>query len=467
MLSISLFIFGPKASLDEGGNTRALVRDPETGRPVGSGVVKKFRGREGYAEDINFGTGRINRSNFINDVVEMLKVIDEEFAKDTGHDLWDRETRDDILKSGSAFSGSSKHLFSPGKISDEEYTSYKPTTGDIDLMVPEDEMIQLYKTLNRLESSRPNLTRKISYIGHNKLGAGTDQINALFAYTWDDSLPEGEGDVFFQIDFEGSEFSGGRPTDWAAFSHSSDWEDVKAGIKGVAHKLTLFSLAAATSPSPTNARLSTPTGTAEKPKISYTKDRKTGEKIPAPLKSMRSFDVVSGLGSRYQKLDWTHDGNEVYKYLTRPERITSTRDIKQIFEGLFGSDPSPSSEDIKKLGSFIGLLQLMNERLSPQVTVKIFEGVVIQLFGRGASALSATDINKDIIPKNAIVNKFKELVPDVLSSTINIDKMKEQFYSTYKVRGQSGYVEDTGSIASVDESRYHSSKRLFEIVKGQ
>ena len=465
MFSIALFIFGPKTSLVEGGNTRAIVRDPITGNIIGDnpkGTVKKFRGREGYAEDIDFKSGRVSRGQFINDVVKMLKTLDEEFAKEAGHHLWDRETRDDILDSGNAFSGSSKHLFSPQKITDEEYTSYKPKTGDIDLMVPEENMIQLYKTLNRLEHSHPDLTDKISYIGHNKASAGSDQINALFAYTWDSSLPEGRGDVFFQVDFEGSEFKEGRPTDWASFSHSSDWDDVKAGIKGVAHKLTLFALAAAASPPPINARWATPKATAEKPNISYTTDKKTGKKIPTPLGSMSSFDVVSGLGARFIKLDWTHDGNEVYKYLKRSERTSSTRDIKQIFEGIFGNNPPPSDEDVKKFGSFIGLLQLINERLSPQTAVNIFERLVFELFGAGAQPLSVNDVNKDIVPKNAIIDKFKEIVPDVAASTLNIEKMKEKYYSTYKVRVQADYVEDADSASPVKESR-----RLFEIVKGQ
>ena len=177
---------------------------------------------------------------------------------------------------------------------------------------------------------------------------------------------------------------------------------------------------------------------------------------------MSSFDVVSGLGARFIKLDWTHDGNEVYKYLKRSERTSSTRDIKQIFEGIFGNNPPPSDEDIKKFGSFIGLLQLINERLSPQTAVNIFERLAFELFGAGAQPLSVNDINKDIIPKNAIIDKFKEIVPDVAASTLNIEKMKEKYYSTYKVRGQADYVEDADSASPVKESR-----RLFEIVKGQ
>jgi hypothetical protein len=177
---------------------------------------------------------------------------------------------------------------------------------------------------------------------------------------------------------------------------------------------------------------------------------------------MSSFDVVSGLGIRYKKLDWTHNGDEVYKYLKRTERTSSTRDIKQIFKGIFGNDPPPSDEDIKKFGSFVGLLQLINERLSPQTAVKIFEGLAIELFGYGAQPLSVNDVNKDIVPKNAIIDKFKEIVPDVASSTFNIEKMKERYYSTYKVRGQADYVDDTDSASPVNESR-----RLFKIVKGQ
>ena len=108
------------------------------------------------------------------------------------------------------------------------------------------------------------------------------------------------------------------------------------------------------------------------------------------------------------------------------------------------------------------MLQLINERLSPQTAVNIFERLVFELFGAGAQPLSVNDVNKDIVPKNAIIDKFKEIVPDVAASTLNIEKMKEKYYSTYKVRGQADYVEDADSASPVKESR-----RLFEIVKGQ
>jgi hypothetical protein len=52
MFSIAHFIFGSKEALIEGGNTRALVRDPETGFVVGgkdAEQVRRFRGREAYA----------------------------------------------------------------------------------------------------------------------------------------------------------------------------------------------------------------------------------------------------------------------------------------------------------------------------------------------------------------------------------------------------------------------------------
>ena len=100
-------------SVNEGGNTRALVRDPETGLVQSPEQVRKFRGRTAFAEKIDLRSGRINRQDLRRDVIEMLQALDEEFNADHGKPIWDRAQRDDILGSGFAFNGSSAHLFAP------------------------------------------------------------------------------------------------------------------------------------------------------------------------------------------------------------------------------------------------------------------------------------------------------------------------------------------------------------------
>lgn len=487
-------MFGPP-SMNEGGNTRALIRDPETGLVKGPEQVKQFRGREAFAEKIDLRDSRITRQQLRKDVIEMLVVLDNEFERDHGEKLWDRSQRDDILGSGLAFNGSSSHLFAPAEtLSDEEFMNYKPSIGDIDLTVPSEKMIDLFNTLNRREDDQ--LTQRIAYIGHNKKSPGAHQINALFAYTWDSEVPAGTGDTFFQIDFEGSEYESGRPTQWAKFSYSSSWRDIRSGIKGLAHKVLLFSLAAVRSPPPMNAVLATPSATAEKPKISMTGDpgfkppsadeiekmvqqkqdeilnsqkkknpakarddaeelvRKQIEKsskIPVSLRPIKSLDLVTGHGSRYKRLDWTFDGNEVYKYLTRAERTDAIRDVKMIFENLFGTNPPMTATDMENFGSFVGVLELMKERLSPQEIVNAYEEMVDRFFGLRAQQLSASDQKEDEDVKDKTLEMFRQLLPESESSTIDLDGLKRSFYSRYKVRGQEGFTEDD-DLPRADES---------------
>lgn len=505
MFSISKFMFGSNP-IQEGGNTRALIRDPATGLVQGGERVRTFRGREAYAEKIDLRAGRIQRQDLRRDVIEMLRVLDDAFRQDHGETLWDRAQRDDIFGSGFAFNGSSSHLFAPPEtLSDEEFIRYKPTVGDIDLTVPAERMDGLFATLNRREDQQ--LTPKIAYVGHNKRSPGSLQINALFAYTWDPDAPEGEGDTFFQIDFEGSEYEAGRPSEWAKFSYSSAWRDVIAGVKGLAHKILLVSLAAVRSPPPINAREATPSATAEEPSVRMTTDpsyvppppeeiermvqqrereilatatarksrenirkeaeahvrRLTTRKIPAPLRPLKSIDLVTGYSERYKRLDWKYNGDEVYRYLTRAERSGATRDVRAIFEGLLGANPPPTKEDVESFGSFLGVLGLMKERMSPQEIVKTYEEMVDRFFGARAQRLSATDPKEDLAVKDKVLETFRQLIPETSSSTIDLDGMKRDFYAKYKVRGQEGFVEDDDQPRT-DESRVRRINRLIEAV---
>ena len=462
MFSISRFMFGSDKSLNEGGNTRALIRDPETGLVKGPDSIKRFRGRVATAEKIDLKGGRIGRQQFREDVIKMLRVLDSEFKRDHGDPIWDPSQRDDILGSGFAFNGSSAHLFTPpDKLSDEEFIRYRPAVGDIDLTIPVEKMDMLFSTLNRREDQR--LTDRITYIGHNKKSPGSHQINALFSYVWDSEAPEGEGETFFQIDFEGSEYKGGRPTEWAKFSYSSSWQDITHGVKGLAHKILLMSLASVMSPPPLNAREATPAATAEKPRVKQTRDPATGQMVPARIRPLRSFDLVSGLGSRYKKLDWQLNGEEVYKYLKRVERTDSTRDLREIFMNIFGEKPSPTEEDIHNLGSFTGLLKIMDQRMSPPEIVKIYEEMVDRFFGARGQQLSATDPGEDSSVKDRILEVFRETLTETESSTIDLKSLKQDFYSRYKVRGQEGFVEDTDQ-AQIDESRRRNLNRILESI---
>ena len=428
-------------NVSEGGNTRALIgRDPQTGVITGKETVKMHSGREAYAEPIDLASGRIKRQEFKDNVIEMLKVLDDKFEDDHGSPIWDPNERNSILDSGDAFSGSSRHLFAPANVlSDEEFVNYKPSVGDVDLTIPEQTIEKLFYTLNQIdiEGGFP-LTDKIVYIGHNKKSEKNDQINALFSYIWDSDAPNGEGETLFQIDFEASEYEEGKPTAWAKFSHSSAWEDVKEKISGVSHKYILEVIAANGNPPPINVHLATPSATAEKPKISYEIDKETGLKVPVKLRGTKTLDIISGYGSRYKLLDWQHNGNAVYKYLVRAEREDATRIIKEIFIGLFKVEPT--EEDLEDFESFTGILKIMSRVMSSENIIKVYKGYVDRLYGKDAEQMSATDPAKDSDKKDPSIVYFKGMFPEVESS-LDIDALKSEFYGKYKIRSKNESVD--------------------------
>jgi hypothetical protein len=65
--------------------------------------------------------------------------------------------------------------------------------------------------------------------------------------------------------------------------------------------------------------------------------------------------------------------------------------------------------------------------------------------------------------KDKVLETFRQLLPEVESSTVDLEGIKRSFYSKYKVRGQEGFQED-GDQPSVDESRNRKLARLIEAV---
>jgi len=169
------------------------------------------------------------------------------------------------------------------------------------------------------------------------------------------------------------------------------------------------------------------------------------------------------LGDRYQKLDWTHNGDEVYRYLKRVERTNTIRDVKVIFDNLMGTNPPATKEDLESFGSFLGVLDLMKARMAPQEIVKVYEEMVDRFFGDRAQQLSATDPQEDMGVKDKVLETFRQYLPEVESSTVDVDGLKKRFYGRYKVRGQEGFVEDDDQ-PRLDESRARRINRLIEAV---
>ena len=125
------------------------------------------------------------------------------------------------ISNGAAFSGSTHHLFDKN-ISDEDFAHYKPIVGDLDVKVPKEHLGTLAEHLQPGKSYG-----KYTVVGHKK---SADGYNALIRHD--------NGHVH-QIDFEGSDYDKNGPSEFDKFAHSSNWQDVKNGIKGAHHKILL------------------------------------------------------------------------------------------------------------------------------------------------------------------------------------------------------------------------------------
>ena len=242
--------------LNEGGNATAREYDSE-----GNIVSSTWNGSVAQAKPIVFDE-LVSRSEFIEEAVKAIRVINKLYKDTTGTGLYDDSVLD-FLMSGYTFMGSSEFLFSK-EISDEEYNKYKKKTGDIDLLVPKSKISSLYDLLNRIKGKR--LTNKITFVGHNKVTEAQireEQINGVLEY----SVPG--RNFLFQIDFVFVPFdSEGKPFEEEKFLRGSSWSDITMGIKGIGHKLLLQSLGSRIQTIPYgSAFLATPTSSAEKPRL--------------------------------------------------------------------------------------------------------------------------------------------------------------------------------------------------------
>lgn len=242
--------------LAEGGNATAVIRNAE-----GKKTPVVWGGRVAQAKPIVFDE-KVSRSDFARDVRNMIRKLDDIHRRAFDEGLYEESTRDAMLESGYTFMGSSEFLFAPtSKIDDREYTKHKKKTGDIDLLVSKERISTLFQLLNELRERK--ITETITFVGHNKLSIGEvkgEQINGIFEYNLNDRS------FLFQIDFVFVAFNEeGLPYPEEKFLRGSTWEDIKAGIKGIGHKLLLQSIGARIKTIPWgSALIATGTSTPEK-----------------------------------------------------------------------------------------------------------------------------------------------------------------------------------------------------------
>ena len=170
-----------------------------------------------------------NRSFMVGLLDKLLHDIDNAFKATYKKSLWSKE----LLQNKQFLGGSSLHFFNTKGISDEEFVKHKPKVGDIDTQTNKELEPEIEQFLNTITGKKVG---DAVFLGFSR---GNEQLNGLFQFE--------DPPIKIQIDFEFGRYAPetNAPDNWYKFSHSSAWNDVQAGIKGVMHKYLYRALAKA------------------------------------------------------------------------------------------------------------------------------------------------------------------------------------------------------------------------------
>lgn len=359
-----------------------------------------------------------NRSVIVPILNQVLNAISNGYARAYKEPLWDPK----LLQSGKFLSGSSLHFFNVKGIPDEQFVAKKPKVGDIDTQVDRDKVENLTNFLNSVQGKTLG---PATLLGYQK---GNEQYSSLWELT---DVP-----IKVQIDLEFVEYTKGEPTPWAQFSHSSSWEDLQAGVKGVFHKFLIQSLPVL--------------GRKEFLLRKLVGRGKARAEQDVPTEdNMVSFAVSSkeggGLRAKYepvlddQGLPLIKDGLQVMRALP-PEGYE--QDIDQIFLTLFGDriGPKQAAALSKNYWSFTGLLDVMNQLLSPEEKSAVADGFIKKLFAPGAQGLYRGEPDRDAAEKTAALDlMFKTLQ---IEPPADLEQMKADYKSSYKVAANESFLRE-------------------------
>ena len=307
------------------------------------------------------------------------------------------------------FSGSTLSFF---KKSYNAFAKVKPKVGDLDLQVPEHTFDPLKETLTKLTGKKVG---PMSFRGFQQSG---EQYNAIVetGKKWQEVSP------FIQIDFESVQFDKGQPTEFGMFGHSSDWSDLKKGIKGVFSKYLLKALGS----------------NIEKKDITVVGKRGIPTKANTPgMKAMFSFSAKYGIrNSLYPFLDKKGkikiiDKKPAFEFLQpKDPRVKSIQSLEKIFELLFGA--SPQGGQRQDLNSFVKMLKLMKKYKSAEDIRSIFYKFVSNLWGSQAQGLERSDPKTDKDMKLAAYDEFLNVFPALKKEQARVSEWIEKYYKNYK-----------------------------------
>lgn len=338
-----------------------------------------------------------NRKKVVSEISKGLKAVSDRFQDKHGIPLW----RDELFKTNEFLSGSSLHLFNLKDISDEEFKKHKATVGDIDTQVDGEMKSQIDSFLKSI-----SIGEKIG----NIIFQGSKPSGDQFITLW--NIPSLGLNV--QVDLELVGYSNGKPTPWSTFSHSSAWEDIKSGVKGVFQKYILRSL---NSRSAKDVLIQAKTSRG-KDKILHTSE------LAFSLRGLRTklSPVLDINGKQLVK-----DGKLVYKEIDTEDSFFET-DLDILFKVFFGIKGTPN--EIEQFKSFVGILALAKKYFNKNDLKKILNGFANLLWGSDAQSLVRGGPQEDF--------DTKKIPFDLMLSTFEVGKIEDyqaiidSFYKEYK-----------------------------------
>lgn len=362
----------------------------------------------------------IGRQEFIQKFLEIFKTMNKQFKSRYKRPIWADETH---LATGFAFNGSTSFIMDP-TLPDEEVMKYKPSAGDIDVIIPENLKEDLWVYLDSLEGK--DIIPGATYMGSNKPTVSSigEQINAVFVV----DFANGQR-CHAQVDFEFLPFENGAPTDWAKFSHSSSFDDARAQIKSVHHKYLIRALVGGASVRD-DIVIATSKSTPEKITLSASKTHS----VPRMLK----FSVGRGIRTAYEPMFDAdgkiimHDGKYVYKEIQGDDNTYETivaNIYKLAFQQLEGHQ-----DDVKRFGSFVGVIELIKKFLNKKQIQNTYDRYVELLWGvkpQRGQELEVDDPELDFSVKNA---GYQRLTRE-LNMKDESEKLARDYYEGYGTRG--------------------------------
>ena len=372
-----------------------------------------IRGREAQHLDLKV----TKRSYMVPKLNELLHAINNAYFKMTKQALWDPK----VLQSGQFLSGSSLHFFNVTGIDDDTFFAKKPTVGDIDTMVDKTKEVTLQQFLTAYDDKKlgPSIFRGFQ--------RGNEQFSALFELQ--------DPPVSVQIDFEFVEYQNGVPTDWARFSHSSSWEDLQQGVKGVFHKGLIQSLSALSRQDFLQRKL-------------VGRGKMRAEQDVPMTDNMYSFAVSSkeggGLRAKYEPVLGPKGKPLVVKGLPVMSATPAEgyiQDIGKIFSTLLGKRlPKTVTQQISNnFWSFTGLVNLLAKILTPEEKEAVFDSFVLKTVGPGAQGMYKNNPDKDIKEKLVALNYIMKALG--VSKPKEFDQLMQQYQQSYKVTAESTLTE--------------------------